>query len=361
MRRLASLPLALGLVLILATHVMAAGWSLPVKVLSRPDTHALPTGLVAPAGSTAVVVYETCNNSGTCYSVEVRRTTDGGASWEPAVVLSNDGYFSSMAGRGANADVVWVNNDNTVRYARSTNGGQSYARAKKIAFAEHLGETSIARGPSGLVAIGWVQNSWTGKVNVRVSTDGGSSFGPTHTVVTGIYEPGIRVAAGNGVVYVAYVKNQTLLVRRSTDAGASWSTPHKLSEQIVGASQEQFSVTADRSDVYVAYVHESGSLRYRHSVDKGVTWSAELQLLKADRYASTPRLALEGGVLRAVFRASNGLFYRESQDGVTWSQRELVSETGYGAFVGFAERPLVVYAAAAGISQVELRSRYRIR
>jgi hypothetical protein len=344
---------------VLASQVLAAGWSPPVKVLSRPNTTAFPDGLIAPAGSTAVAVYETCNLSGTCYSVEVRRTADGGASWDPPVVLSNDGYFASIGGRGANADVAWVNNDNIVRYARSRNGGQSFGRARKIAFAEHPGETSIARGPNGLVAIGWVQNSWTGKIKARISTDGGYSFGPAQTIATGSYEPGIFVAVGNGVVHVAYVKDETLFVRRSSDRGATWSTPRKISNEMAGSGPEAFSITADGSDAYVAYVHDSGALRYRHSADKGSTWSSELQLLKADRYASTPRLALEGGVLRAVFSASNGLFYRESADGLTWSGRELVSEIGYGAFVGFAGRPLVVYTAATGVSQSEVRSRYR--
>jgi len=357
--RYASLPLAIGLVLVLASQSMAASWSLPVKVLSRPSTNVFIGGLVTPSGSTAVVVYDACNRTGICYSVEARRTTDGGSSWDPPVVLSNDGYSPSIGGRGQSVDVAWIDHDHTVKYARSTNGGQSFPRIKKIGFAEHPGETSIARGPNGLVAVAWVQNSWTGKLKARVSTDGGYSFGAAQTIATGSYQPGIKLAVGNGVVYAAYIKDETLLVRRSVDGGASWSAPRQISEQVSDTDSEQFSITAEGSDGFVAYRHASDALRYRHSADKGATWTAEGELLKASPYASTPDIYLQGGVLRAVFQGPNGLFYRESFDGVTWSAKELVSEIGYGGFVGFAGRPLVVYTFSSGVDQSEVRARYR--
>jgi hypothetical protein len=70
-------------------------------------------------------------------------------------------------------------------------------------------------------------------------------------------------------------------------------------------------------------------------------------------------MSLEDGVLRAVFVADNGLYYRESEDGLTWTPPERISEIGSDAFVGFAGRPIVVYTAYAGVGQTDVRSRYR--
>ena len=351
-----SLPMAFGLVLIVAAQGIAASWSLPAKVFSRPHARAFLSGLVTPSSSTAVALYETCGDNTPCYSLEVRRTADGGMTWAPAILLSEDGFFSSIGGRGDKVDVAWVSDDGAVKYARSSDGGQSFANPKTIASVNHSGgATSVARGPNGLVAIAWVQNSWTGKTRARVSTDGGYSFGAAQTIATGTEYVGVRVAVGNGTVYVASVKGPALSIRRSTDGGASWTTPQVMS----GDTTADFSITVEGSDAYVAY--PSDGLRYRHTSDNGAHWSSELQLLKPnlDLDSFWPRLSLQGGVLRAVFNSNNGFFYRESSDGITWSSRELVSEIGYEGYVGFAGRPLVVYSADTGVDQTEVRSRYR--
>ena len=184
-------------------------------------------------------------------------------------------FFSSIGGRGDKVDVAWVSDDGAVKYARSSDGGQSFADPKTIASVNHSGgATSIARGPNGLVAIAWVQNSWTGKTRARVSTDGGYSFGAAQTIATGTEYVGLKVAVGNGTVYVASVKGPTLSIRRSTDGGASWTTPQVIS----GDTTDDFSITVEGSDAYVAY--PSDGLRYRHTSDNGAHWSSELQLLK---------------------------------------------------------------------------------
>ena len=353
-----STPAAIGLALVVAAQSVAASWSLPTDVAARSNTHAFPFGLTTPSGSTAVVIFVACGEAQICYSVETRRTDDGGATWDPPIVLAEGAYFASIGGRGSRVGAAWVDNGQ-VRFARSTDGGQSFADSKLIANADRAGQTSVAYGPDGLVVVSWVQNSSTGKLRARVSTDGGFSFGPAQFIASGTEEGVHPAAVGDGVGYVLYLKDGVLYVRRTLNSGASWLPPQQISDEISGNTFEQFHITAEGGEAYVAYLHESGAIHYRGTSNDGATWSAERQLRRSNRFNSTPRLSLEGGVLRAVFNTNNGLFYRQSADGMAWTPLESVSEIGGDGWVGLAGRPLVVYRVAVNPDRIEVRSRYR--
>jgi hypothetical protein len=347
------------LALSLVGPTLALSWSAPTAFTTSGD--AVGGGVAATGTSSAVAVYD---DSGRIY---VRRTTDSGATWTSRLRLSTDGYESAIAARGAKVDVVWISN-NRVRYARSTNGGASFAAPVALSPSGGGAEMpSVARGPDGRVAVVW--NDWiAGKVRVRVSTDGGSSFRKAKTLVTSMaWGPMPSVAIGKGVIYVAYYIDETRLrMRRSTDSGTTWAAAVTVTNG--GFDYAGSSLTAAGTQAYIGYtVFDSTGPRamYRRTTDKGKSWSSAAQLAGA---GFQPQLALQGGVVRAVFGTcdanceATGLKYRQSADGISFTAAETLATPSTTVFewpdgLTFAGRVIVISTSSTEVTaDVQVRT-----
>lgn len=345
-----AVPGALLLSLVLAGQVLATSWSGPIPLTSSGGGFA--EDVVSLGGSTAVAGYLEWN--GSWYNVTVRRTTDGGATWAAPQILSTNGYPMALSGRGSFVDIVWTEN-NRVRYARSTNGGVSYGAAMALTGgSQWKSNLSVARGPNGLVIVGW-QNYNAAIVKARVSMDGGVSFGPTVTISPNV-DLGTSVAAGNGVVYVAYALDySTLQVKRSTDGGATWTTCTITTSAF--AVLGNFAITAEGRNAFLAYTVDNahypawGAVKVRRTTNKGASWSSEANLAAPRWKTWEPDISLQNGVAHAVFTrrgTPNRVYYRRSSDGVTWTAPELVVSGGYEASVARASKVIVLYRVGTG-------------
>lgn len=341
-----SVPAAIVLALALAGQTLAATWTSPKTIASSEAVFL--GGLVTLDNGTALVVYDDCGVPTECYSVKVRRSTNGGVTWQPPTVLSTNGYFASISGRGTNVDVTWAE-ERHLMYARSTDSGATFGDAKSLSFIRG-GENSVARGPNGVVAVTWTNNYETGVIKARVSVDGGRSFRQRQVVVDGSEDAGNHVAVGEGVIYVSYMRGGALRVKRSLDSGTTWSSATLISNNVSG----DFSITAAGDEAYVAYTSKNGSIRYRRTTNKGASWASEMLINGRDPWGSSPNISMQAGVVRTVYRASDGTYYRQSADGLNWSGAENVSEIAYAAEVGFMGSVVVAYM---GLGEVRVRMR----
>ena len=67
---------------------------------------------------------------------------------------------------------------------------------------------------------------------LKVSTDGGATWGPDRYICTcsgigGQFDPIIEVVPNTGAVYAAFMNGFNVMFTKSTDHGATWSTPVK--------------------------------------------------------------------------------------------------------------------------------------
>lgn len=355
---------AVLLSLLLAGQVLAATWGAPVRLNSPGADYPYPAGLVTLGSSTAVVTYTEGYDPSTAYA---RRSTDSGSTWTAPVTLSRDVEWGpEIAGRGSDVDAVWTE-DERLRYARSPDGGASFGSSVALSPSAHRAmDPYVARGPGGQVAVVW-QDWVSGTVYVRVSVDGGASFAPQRTLATDPEVEPDGVVIGKGIIYVAYtIGYEKLRVKRSTDSGATWSTPQRITDKSQGIG---VSITAAGRQAYIAYTLRNSDenwfkVTYRQTTDKGASWSPQRQLSRASWTASNPHLALKGGTLRAAFErctpewdicVGNRVFYRQSSDGISWTSPERVSPRGeetMPAGVGFAGKILVLY----GWGSVDIRA-----
>ncbi len=345
---------AVVMALLVAGQSAAASWGTPVAL--SMSSHSFAEDLVALGGDNAVVLYTDGGD------VIVKRTTNGGGSWSSGVTLSGNGIFPHMAGRGSKVDVVWPQNGRA-RYTRSTNGGVSFAPSVRLSprSDDVQEEVEVARGSNGRVAVVW--NDITNpdpfgtphnRLRIRLSHDGGQTFGPARTLATGrVQLP--SVAFGRGAIYFAYRSSPSqLYFRRSLNFGDTWSAPALLSNNLF----DHPLLTAARDEVYVSYSSwASGNswARYKRSTNRGATFGSAVNLSsKNGEQSFVAEMTLRGGLVQAAFeRCVNNcnrthVFYRQSTDGVNWTPAEKVSTnigvSNWPAGVAFADRILVAYS-----------------
>jgi hypothetical protein len=369
----ASIITATLLSLVLASQAVAATWYQPVPLTS--SGRAVAGGLVTLGSSKAVAVYE---NNG---RIVVRRSTNSGATWLSPLRLADNADAPAIAGKGTSVDVVWAKSER-VRYARSTNSGTSFRAPMALSPKNKLVMApTVARGPNGLVIVAWLQvnslNDLGGdapwNVRVRVSTNGGASFGTARTLGQGWQ---VVAAAGNGVAYVAFdgfrspmSSDPVIQVHRTVDGGASWKAPAHLSVKTLLRGMWGMSLTAAGKQAYLAYtdtIDDDGEtplwIRYRRTTDKGKTWSAARDLTsRTGQDTFDPQISLKGGVVRVAFARGPGfaqtVYYTQSGNGLTWTPMEKVTVgvDEHAAGVGHATRIIVLYTGFDAASDGGLR------
>lgn len=336
--------------LLLASQALAAhAWSARERITFTTESFAFD--LVGVDSSSALAATVEWNGDG--YDVNLYRTTDAGDSWNGPITLSTDGYDVHLATFDGTVDAVWTE-DNRVRYAKSTDGGVTWTPSMAVSNRSFPIDLSVARGPDGLVVVAW-QNGNSNRIRARVSTDGGNNFGPTAMFNTHIQNMATSVAAGDGIAYVAYkTRYYRLVVRTSTDGGTTWSAPNVISTDAYGVYDE-FDIAASGQRAYIAYTDDHpdnawGTVRYRRTLDGAATWSNERQLAPAAWRTDTPEIALQGGVLRAVYQRypAQGVYYQQSNNGLAWSAAELVDGGSHEGYVTKAGKIIVLLQVGTG-------------
>ena len=344
-RRRASLfAAALFALLLAAQPVAAVTWTGEARISSadvfRPTT--LRTG-----ASRAVVVWQ---HGSYAY---LKRTTDGGVTWLPRVTLASGiGVGVSASASGSSVDVVYTKRATCsttgdvvwrLWYRRSQNGGATWSTPKALMGAcSSASDHDVARHSNGQVSVAWTGYS-SGRILVRTSTDGGTTFRPAvQAARTSDWEPGNQpfyrgnpsIAIGTrGTTYLAYGSAvDRLSIRRSPDRGATWSSATTLTASPSGPEIELLATDSRAIVAYMRSVNGQMQAVYRRTVDRGLTWSTTRQTvaLQAGEFSLWPRLAYRSGVLGLEVKAGSAgnspVWFLTSTDfGLTWSARAQVS------------------------------------
>ena len=264
-------------------------------------------------------------------AVLVSRSTDGGASWGPAISLVDD-------------DGTRFFNDKESLTIDSTDPSYVYAAWDRLDPSEH-GISLLAR-----------------------STDGGVSWSPA----VPIYDPGaarqtignVAVTTPDGAVHVFFTElgpaagnpaviEGNLAVIRSTDKGMTWSAPTRISQLLAVGTRvpSQTSITVRAGEVLGAFAASPAdgtlyaawqdsrftggthdAIVLSRSIDGGSTWSAPVRVsANAAVPAFTPTLAvLPGGLVGVTYydfrQAGTATFQPAdfwlavSRDGTAWRE-----------------------------------------
>lgn len=223
-----------------------------------------------------------CGSASTT-AVMVVRSTDGGRSFQPPVVVdanpANDKPYLA-AGSGGAVYVSWIrfyaDDASQIAFSTSVDGATHFSAPRLISSGPGLHVAPMpAAGIGGQVAVAWL--AYTGtigasvqqRIETRTSYDGGLHFGAAaHTIsfpgLPGLEPPGsLRLFNGPSLViadrrrmYVAWEQQHAgrapgsnatdIMLSRSTDGGRYWSAPIALNDGTrADRFEPQIAVTRD--------------------------------------------------------------------------------------------------------------------
>lgn len=242
-------------------------------------------------------------------SVAVSRSTDGGVTWHTHFVVQTPAsrghaLFNDKEWIGtdpANADVAYVAwtqfefNSSAIVISKTTDGGATWSAPMKVAdqFPNSQGATVVVSSTGTVYVTFETFNGRTDAVVFAVSSNGGASFSsreiaPIHDVPSPL--PGATwrddsfpmLAIDGSTLHIAWPDwngtSASVVYMRSTDGGASWSSPVVIS----GSGNNVMPWLAARGGkVYASWFTVTGNnytIAAAASVNDGASWSAPVTL-----------------------------------------------------------------------------------
>ena len=355
---------ALG-VFALCASAQAQVFSAAKNVSNNSDYSFTPQIAVDAAGNIyAVWEDDTANNSNILFS----RSTDGGATFSAPRNLSNSSGWSFgpriLVDSHGGIDVVWVDptpGNQDIFFSHSTDGGATFSMPQNLSNdAADSGSPQIAADTNGNISVVWESDDIKYGVLYSHSTDGGATFStPVNltTNPTGSFGPQIAVGA-DGSINVAWEDDfnfqSDICFSRSTDKGATFSTPKNLSSNAGNSFAAQVAVDPS-GNINVVWMDDTPGhyvIFLSRSADQGASFSSAKSLSNSSGNSSSPQIGVDanGGTYVAWQgnippATNNHIFFSRSSDGVNFSApANLLSDTGNSL------NPWIVVDAAGGIN-----------
>ena len=330
--------LALSLTCVTA---QAQVFSTPKNISNNTDYSYTPQVAVDGAGNINVVWEDdTANNSNILFS----RSTDGGVTFAAPLNVSNSLGFSFdprifVDGQGG-INVVWTSDapgNHDIFFSRSTNGGANFSTPLNLSndAADSL-SPQLAVDTSGNISVVWENDSITFGVLFSHSTDGGATFSTPLDLATntgGSFGAQLFVAP-DGSIDVVWEDDSTtqseISFSRSTDKGATFSTPKNLSSDPGFSFDAQIAVDASGNIDVIWADNTPGNydILFARSTDQGATFSSPRNLSNRPGTSRNAQIGVDanGGVyvvwqddVPSVFNNRDIFFARSGDAGVNFS------------------------------------------
>ena len=193
-----------------------------------------------------------------------------------------------------------------VFFAKSTDGGETFGIPQKISNDDTFSTASDITVFDDEILITWYDTTRSGyaPTNLEVffskSTDGGETFSSPLNLSNNLeYSSHSSVAVVNGVIFVVWQDENPdltdIFVSRSTDGGATFSTPQNISNSDVNSVGSE--IITDGTDVFVTWWDTrsgSGDIFFSKSTDNGISFSAPQNISNDKVNSISPFVATDG-------------------------------------------------------------------
>lgn len=291
----------------------------------------------SPSSSSPSPVYVTWMDwNSTAFS----KSMDGGKTWSPETVISgpqwSDHPWFGMSSDGKDIYVFWTQAHGYLYTAYSRDYGVRWTRPQKISTIAHRyycaeGVEVLADGTILTAAAGYPCGSGSPKCTGRISynifrsTNGGVSY--TQSVLDTLYTgrqymtDGLETLASDavGTLVMMYSGASSLggdngvYVRRSVNAGVTWSAPIPLAEPGVTENGSYPAIVGTRGDGFRATFMNDRAGEFnvweRQSTNGGATWSPQVRLSGAStgaQYINSKGFGAPYGDYSGISVLSNG-------------------------------------------------------
>lgn len=292
-----------------------------------------PVAAIGPQGDLYLNTLGALDNAFSMTAVVLSRSTDGGATWDAPVEIYRSPNAQMMADknwlavndypgapRSGRLITTWTSfttdsrgnaTGNNLLASTSDNRGVTWTAPVAITptGSTNQGSQPLFLPDGSLAVIYFTFSSITsgtlGSIQCKLSPDGGLTFPSTATTAVnniygwddpqlrdGTFLPGATVARQTGALFISYIDvvngSPRVLVVKSTDRGATWSTPAIVSDNPAGVSvmNPAIAVTPDGRTVTVVFYDKRNAsdganfvdLYAAQSFDGGDTWEPNLRL-----------------------------------------------------------------------------------
>jgi hypothetical protein len=280
-------------------------WGPDIRISGHPGSDSFP--LLAVSGSTVHLVF--LRDNGTAQSASYyKRSTDGGDTWGPDVLLGNTKWWPGVAAAGS---MVYVSlngslaaDNSEVFFRRSTDNGTSWEPEQQISNAVGRSEDPAIAADGPYVYLVWNDdrdNLGGGGMAVyyRRSPDMGMTWGPETALTRApefTYFPTIYPSGPD--VDVSYGDRQTgfydIYYLHSADFGSTWGERQQMTQTPVNELYP--AIAREGSELHLLWTETM--VRYRHSGDGGTTWDPMVPLVGQGCF---PFVAVQGGTVHVIF------------------------------------------------------------
>jgi hypothetical protein len=319
--------------LIILNMNLLSQWQPDSRLTNHPDSSLTSPnnarGIAAAGNIIHTAWYDNRNGN---YEIYYKRSTDDGATWLSDTRLTNDAAVSqrpSVAVSGGVVHVTWYdsrNSNDEIYYKRSTDGGVTWGADTRLTNNFNVSILPAVSASGSIVCIVWCDTrDGNYEVYYKRSSDAGVSWGTDARLTN---DPGISLQAScvisGATVHVVWNDNRNgsdeIYYKRSTDSGISWGTDTRLTSN-AGVSWFP-SMAASGSLVQVSWVENSDGnpeIYSKRSTDGGVTWEANQRLTNNASISIRPTISISGMNVHIVWQdnldGNEELYYKYSTNG----------------------------------------------
>lgn len=331
-------------------------WSSDTDLTTAGTAVGQPEIAMSSDGSRASVVWWRSN--GTNQIVQVRTSTDGGATWGGAIDLSATGGDAevpqiAMSSDGMRQTVTWQRHNGAykvVQVSTSIDGGVTWSSPTDLSGASNSLDSAVAVSADGSrQSVTWRRTNGTHYiVQVRTSADGGSSWAAAADLSApsaDAFGPALAMSDDGLQETISWKRGNVIQVTASSDGGANWGAVADVSTASGYKHLPRIAMASSGAVQSVTWFVDDGSstiyAQVATSSDFGATWSAvtNLSALGATTSTSTVQIVMsdDGQTQTAAWSMEDRLSGYEviqsassADGGVTWdSAVDMAAVTSY--------------------------------
>ncbi|RKX68936.1 hypothetical protein DRP53_09650 [candidate division WOR-3 bacterium] len=284
------------------------------------------------------------------------KSTDMGKTWTPGIRVDDATppdaclYPSLAVDSSGNLYCIWykLGSPDEIRFSKSTDGGATWTPSVVVdeASAQNCGGGEITVSGDELLVV-WADSRTGWRCYFSKSTDGGNTWTSGIKITPDELSTAPRIEVFGDTIYAAYMvyySPKDIYLSRSTDNGSSWEVMGRINDVSSGEQRYHDIALAPDGDICCAwYDWRSGEceIRFSKSTDGGVSWIPSV-VASDTSWSQNPILGeirmnlvcVDENRIYALWQDSRtgswDIFFTMSEDGgVTWSEDIMVNDSAY--------------------------------
>lgn len=342
------------LFLVLGFANLSAQWLSDVRV-TNDSAHSFTcfngSRGVTATGNYVHIVWFDDRNGGANREIYYKRSTNGGASFEPDVRITNSPAHSLhavVAAYNNTVHLIWQDvrdGNDEIYYKRSSDNGATWGTDTRLTSAANWSQYPSLSVSGSTVHIVWDDyRNGNDEIYHKRSTDDGLTWEGDVRLTNNSFNSWFPSVSSSGTVVNCVWQdsrdgNWEIYFKTSTDGGANWGADTRVTNNSFAQVEPCISVSGSNVHVTWKDSRDSGNFEvyYKRSTDGGAAWSSDTRMTATTGQTWYPSIDASGQNVHIVWNDYTGtpdIYYNYSTDGgATWgTTQRLTTHTLGGGF-----------------------------